>query len=60
MFVLSEKKIYENHFDKDYLELEQLKKDIETRIEKCLKGNDFETARGLCEKLENIVEKMKI
>lgn len=54
------KKIYENHFDKDYLELEQLKKDIETRIEKCLKGNDFETARGLCEKLENIVEKMKI
>lgn len=49
------KMIYENHLDKDYLEQEQLKKDIETRIEKCLKDNDYETAKGLCEKLESVV-----
>lgn len=53
------KMIYENHFNKDYLEQEQLKKDIETRIEKCLKENDYETAKGLCEKLEVVVDKMK-
>ncbi|MBQ3559873.1 MAG: ABC-F family ATP-binding cassette domain-containing protein [Agathobacter sp.] len=53
------KMIYEKHFEKDYLEQEQLKKDIETRIEKCLKENDYETAKGLCEKLEAIVDKMK-
>ena len=53
------KMIYENHFSKDYLEQEQQKKDLETRIEKCLKENDYESAKGLCEKLEEIVEKMK-
>ena len=53
------KMIYEKHFDKEYLEQEQLKKDVETRIEKCLKENDYETAKGLCEKLEEIVAKMK-
>lgn len=53
------KMIYENHFSKDYLEQEQQKKDLETRIEKCLKENDYETAKGLCEKLEEVVEKMK-
>ena len=53
------KMIYEHHFDKDYLEQEQLKKDIETRIEKCLKENDYETAKGLCEKLETVVDKLK-
>ena len=53
------KMIYENHFSKDYLEKEQLKKELETRIEKCLKENDYETAKGLCEKLEEVVDKMK-
>lgn len=53
------KMIYENHFSKDYLEQEQLKKDLETRIEKCLKENDYESAKGLCEKLEIVVDKMK-
>ena len=49
--------IYENHFEKDYLEKEQQKKELETRIEKCLKENDYEMAKGLCEKLEEIVGK---
>lgn len=53
------KMIYENHFEKDYLEQEQLKKDLENRIEKCLRENDYETAKGLCEKLEVVVDKMK-
>ena len=51
------KMIYENHFEKDYLEKEQQKKELETRIEKCLKENDYEMAKGLCEKLEEIVGK---
>lgn len=53
------KMIYENHFNKDYLELEQMKKELETRVEKCLKENDYETAKSICEKLELVVEKMK-
>lgn len=53
------KMIYENHFSKDYLEQEQQKKELETRIEKCLKENDYETAKGLCEKLEAVVDKLK-
>ena len=53
------KMIYENHFSKDYLEQEQLKKDLETRVEKCLKDNDYESAKSLCEKLEMVVDKMK-
>jgi ATP-binding cassette subfamily F protein 3 len=52
------KMIYENHFSKDYLELEQQKKEIETRIEKLLQVNDYASAKDLCEKLEAIVEKM--
>ena len=53
------KMIYENHFSKDYLELEQQKKELEMRVEKCLKDNDYETAKGICEKLEEVVVKMK-
>ena len=52
------KMIYENHFDKAYLELEQKKKELETRIEQFLKGNEFEKARVLCEQLEEIVQKL--
>ena len=40
-------------------EQEQQKKELETRIEKCLKDNDYETAKALCEKLEAVVDKMK-
>lgn len=52
------KKIYENHFNKDYLELEQKKKELETRIENLLQANDYATAKEVCEQLEVIVEKM--
>ena len=52
------KMIYDNHFDKEYLELEQKKKELETRITACLKGNDIEEAKKLCEQLEEIIGKM--
>ncbi len=49
------KMIYESHFDKDYLELEQKKKQVETKIELALKDTDFELAKVLSEDLEAIV-----
>lgn len=52
------KMIYEEHFDKTYLELEQKKKELEFRIEKCIQEYDFDKARALCEELEIIVEHM--
>ena len=53
------KMIYENHFDKDYLELEQQKKQLETRIEGLLKASDYEAAKAVCEELEVVVAKMR-
>ena len=52
------KRIYKNYFDQEYLELEQKKKELEMRIEDCLRGHDFETAKTLSEQLEVIVRKM--
>ncbi len=53
------KKIYENHFSKDYLELEQKKKELETRVSAALKAKDFKNAKKLCEQLEETIGKMK-
>ena len=53
------KKIYENHFDKDYLELEQKKKELEMRINSALKANDVKTSKKLCEQLEEVIMKMQ-
>lgn len=53
------KMIYQNHFDKDYLELEQKKQELETRIGLCLKDSDFKTAKKLAEELETIIDKMQ-
>jgi len=52
------KMIYENHFNKDYLELEQQKKQLETRIEGYLKASDYENAKSVCEELETVVAKL--
>lgn len=52
------KMIYDSHFDKTYLELEQKKKELEARIEQCLRAYDFDKARELCEELEGYVERM--
>ncbi len=47
---------YARHFDKDYLELEQKKKAVETKIELALKNTDFELAKVLSEELEAIIQ----
>ena len=52
------KMIYENHFDKDYLELEQKKKELEGRITNALKNSDIKAAKHLCEQLGEVVEKL--
>ena len=50
------KMIYVSHFDKDYLEIEQKKKLIETEIAFALKDTDFELAKTLSEKLEELIK----
>ena len=52
------KMIYDSHFDKDYLELEQKKKQLEMRIEGLLKVSDYESAKAVSEELEAVVAKM--
>ncbi len=49
------KMIYDCHFDKDYLEYEQKKKQTETKIELALKEMDFELAKVLSEDLEKLI-----
>ncbi|MBK5240013.1 ABC-F family ATP-binding cassette domain-containing protein [Clostridium sp.] len=50
------KMIYASHFDKDYLEIEQKKKLIETKIELALKGTDFTLAKVLSQDLEELIK----
>ena len=52
--------IYANHFDKDYLLLEQKKIETETAIQRLLRVNEFEKAKVLMVSLEEIIQKMKI
>jgi ATP-binding cassette subfamily F protein 3 len=53
------KMIYKQHFSKDYLELEQQKKDLETRLSRCLEAGDCVEAQRLCDKLAIVVEQMQ-
>jgi ATP-binding cassette subfamily F protein 3 len=48
--------IYAKHFDKDYLEIEQKKKSVETEIALALKNTDFELAKTLSKKLEELIK----
>ncbi|MGN2338138.1 ABC-F family ATP-binding cassette domain-containing protein [Clostridium cagae] len=50
------KMVYANYFGKDYLEIEQNKKSVETKIELALKDNDFTTAKDLSEELEKLIK----
>ena len=52
------KMIYANHFDKDYLQIEEKKKSLEMQIAYALKDTDFERARTLSEKLEEIIKSL--
>ncbi len=48
--------IYKKHFNKDYLEIEENKKEVETKIDMALRDNDFETAKVLSEELGSIIK----
>jgi len=48
--------IYASHFDKDYLEAEQNKKAVETKIELALKDTNFELAKVLVDELEELIK----
>jgi ATP-binding cassette subfamily F protein 3 len=50
------KMIYARYFDKDYLEIEEKKKLVETKIELALKNTDFELAKILSEELETLIK----
>lgn len=50
--------IYKNHFNKDYLMIEQNKKAMETKVEMALKSNDFELAKSLSVKLDEIIKQL--
>jgi len=49
------KMIYASHFDRDYLDIEQKKKSVETKIAFALKDNDFELAKVLSEELSVLI-----
>jgi len=53
------KMMYEKHFSKEYLELEQKKKELEVRISSCLENKDIVTAKTWCEDLEEVIGKME-
>ena len=50
--------IYKHHFNKDYLLLEQQKKELEIRIAHCLKAGDCVKAQTLCDQLGDVVDQM--
>ncbi|ABR47737.1 ABC transporter related [Alkaliphilus metalliredigens QYMF] len=52
------KMIYANHFDRDYLEIEQKKKSLETNIELALQDTNFELAKVLSEELEKLIKSL--
>ena len=52
------KMIYANHLDKDYLQIEEKKKALEMDIASSLRDTDFERARSLSEKLEEIIKSL--
>ncbi|MFI3237217.1 MAG: ATP-binding cassette domain-containing protein [Lachnospiraceae bacterium] len=52
------KMIYANHFNKDYLELEQKKTTLELKIQESLLVSDFEIAKVYCDDLEKVIAQM--
>ncbi|WP_297438347.1 ATP-binding cassette domain-containing protein [uncultured Clostridium sp.] len=50
------KMIYDNHFDKNYLEFEKNKKAVEMQIQLALKNGDFESAKLFSADLEEVIK----
>ena len=53
------KMIYKKHFSREYLELENQKKELEMRIQRCLEAGDCVEAQHLCDRLAAVVEQMR-
>lgn len=51
------KMIYKNHFSHDYLEQETYRKELETKIARCLEAKNIEEADTLCQELESLIRK---
>ena len=51
------KMIYADHFDKDYLEYEQQKKEMENRIAFALQSGKYEEAKKISQNLETLLQK---
>ncbi len=49
------KKMYEDHFDKNYLEIEQKRKELEIRIKSAIQTSDVDIAAELCDQLEVLI-----
>ncbi len=54
------KMIYKRHFSRDELELEAQRKDLETRIARCLETGNTAQAQTLCDKLALVVEQLAV
>jgi len=50
------KMIYASHFDRDYLDLEEKKKEVEREILHALKSNDFLLAKTLSDELGELIK----
>lgn len=48
--------IYKKHFDRDYLEIEYKKKELELKINQALKDNNFDLGKILSEELEAVIK----
>ncbi len=49
------KLIYDNHFSKDYLEIETKKTALEQKVNEALAINEFEKAQNYCDELEKLI-----
>ena len=49
------KMIYKKHFSYDYLEQETRRKELETRIARCLEAKNVEEAEALCKELDALI-----
>ena len=49
------KMIYKNHFSHDYLEQETRRKELETKVARCLEAKNVEEADLLCQELDALV-----
>ena len=50
------KMIYKHHFNRDYLELDTRRKELETKISRCLEAGNCQEAKALCDELGSLIK----